>query len=185
MVYPSGFGSLRRQFKSAQPHFALGKGGVIGTASKADSAVHRKMAASLFNSTWKLILKKRRTKADNDTMIHMAHASRYHWSVVGGPKELAIGEWQISHVYALLGRSEPSLYHAQRSLEICEAGKIGDFPRAYAYEALARAFAMAGEPKLRGACLKLAKAAGEKIAEADDRALFFKDLGTVPRARRR
>jgi len=154
-------------------------------ASKVDSAVHRKLAASLFNSTWKLILKKRRTKADSDTMIHMAHASRYHWSVVGGPKENAIGEWQISHVYALLGRPEPSLYHAQRSLEICQAGNVEDFPIAYAYEALARAFAIAGETKLRAACLKLAKAFGEKIAEADDRALFFKDLRAVPRARRR
>src|SRR5437879_3844957 len=105
--------------------------------SKADADWHRKMAAHLFNSTWTLIEKKRRTKEERDTMIHMAHASRYHWGVVGGPKELAIGEWQISHVYAVVGRPEPSLFHAQRCLEICEAHKIGDFPLAYAYEALA------------------------------------------------
>src|SRR5688572_18681482 len=109
-------------------------------------------------------------------MIHMAHASRYHWSEAGGPKEEAIGEWQISHVYAILRRPEPSLYHAQRSLEICEAEEVGDFPLAYAYEALARAFALAGKARLREACLKLARAAGEKIAEDDDREQFFKDL---------
>src|SRR2546426_387395 len=112
--------------------------------SKADADWHRTMAAHLFNSTWTLIEKKRRTREERDTMIHMAHASRYHWGVVGGPKELAIGEWQISHVYAVVGRPEPSLFHAQRCLEICEANKIGDFPLAYAYEALARAFALAG-----------------------------------------
>jgi len=118
-------------------------------------------------------------------MIHMAHASRYHWGVVGGPKELAIGEWQISRVYAVLGRPEPALYHAQRALEICEANKIGDFPIAYSYEALARAFAIAGKTRLRAACLKLAKVAGAKIAEEDERSQFFKDLRTVPRVRQR
>jgi hypothetical protein len=145
---------------------------------------HRRFAAQLFNSTWKLILKKRRTPKDSDTMIHMAHASRYHWGVVGGAEEVAIGEWQISYVYAILHRPEPALYHAQRCLEVCEAGKIGDFPLAYAYEALARAFAIAGKSRLRAACLKLAKAAGEKIAEDEDRTQFFNDLRTVPRARR-
>ena len=153
--------------------------------SKTDSEWNRKMAARLFNSTWVLLEKKARSKEESDTMSHMAHASRYHWGVVGGPKELAIGEWQISRVYAVLGRPEPALYHAQRALEICEANKIGDFPIAYSYEALARAFAIAGKTRLRAACLKLAKVAGAKIAEEDERSQFFKDLRTVPRVRQR
>ena len=153
------------------------------TSSKADAEWHRKMAVRLFNSTWELLEKRRRTKDERDTMIHMAHASRYHWGVVGGPKELAIGEWQISHVYAVIGRPEPSLYHAQRCLEVCEQYRIVDFPLAYAYEALARAFAIAGKARARAACLELARAAGEKIREDDDRARFFKDLRTVPRAK--
>jgi hypothetical protein len=151
----------------------------------ADREWHRKLAAELFNGTWDLILKKRRTKEEVDAMIHMAHASRYHWSLVGGPKELAIGEWQISRVYAVLSRPEPSLFHAQRALEICEARHVDGFPLAYAYEALARAFAIAGKSRLREACLKLAKAAGTKIDDAEDREQFLKDLRTVPRTRRR
>ena len=118
-------------------------------------------------------------------MIGMAHASRYHWSVVGGPEELAIGEWQISRVYAALDRPEPSLFHAQRCLEICQAGKLGDFPLAYAYEALARAFALAGKARPLEACLKLAKTAGARIADPKERAQFLRDLRTVPRARPR
>jgi len=128
-----------------------------------------------------LIVKKRRSAVEVDAMIGMAHASRYHWSVVGGSQELAVGEWQISHVYAVLDRPEPSLYHAQRCLEICQASKLGDFALAYAYEALARAFALAGKARPREACLKLAKGAGAKIADADERAQFLRDLRTVPR----
>src|SRR3989442_2758198 len=153
--------------------------------SKADANWHRTMAAHLFNSTWSVIEKNRRTMQERDTMIYMAHASRYHGGVVGGSKELAIGEWQISHVYAVVGRPEPSLFHAQRCLEICEAHKIGDFPLAYAYEALARAFALAGKSRDRAACLKLARAEAASIREQGDRSLFLNDLRTVPPARRR
>ena len=149
-----------------------------------ESEWHRKTAARLFNATWKLIVKKHRSAVEVDAMIGMAHASRYHWSVVGGPQELAVGEWQISHVYAVLDRPEPSLYHAERCLEICQASKLGDFALAYAYEALARAFALAGKARPREACLKLAKGAGAKIADADERAQFLRDLRTVPRTRR-
>ncbi len=154
------------------------------TSTKTNVEQHRQMAARLFNGTWELLSKKRRTKEETNTMIHMAHASRYHWGVVGGPKELAIGEWQISRVYAVARRPEPSLYHAERSLEICKAHGVGDFPLAYAYEALARAFAIAGKSRERAACLKLAKVAGERIREDDDRAHFFSDLRTVPPVKR-
>ncbi len=154
------------------------------TSTKTDAERQRKMAAQLFNGTWKLLSKKRRTKGESHTMIHMAHASRYHWGVVGGPKELAIGEWQISRVYAVVRRPEPALYHAERCLEICRAHGVGDFPLAYAYEALARAFAIAGKSRERAACLKLAKAAGERIRDDDDRTLFFSDLRTVPPVKR-
>ena len=154
------------------------------TSTKADTERQRRLAAQLFNGTWNLLSKKRRTKEESDTMIHMAHASRYHWGLVGGPKELAIGEWQISRVYAVVRRPEPSLYHAERSLEICKAHGVGDFPLAYAYEALARAFAIAGKSRERAACMKLAKVAGERIREDDDRTLFFDDLRTVPSVKR-
>src|SRR5438128_12016928 len=122
--------------------------------SKADADWHRRMAAHLFNSTWTLIEKKRRTKEERDTMIHMAHASRYHWGVVGGPKQLAIGEGQISRVYAVLRRPEPALYPAQRALETCEATEIGDLPLAYAFEAITPAFAMARKSRVATACLR-------------------------------
>src|SRR5436853_3399633 len=113
--------SLRRPFKSAQPHQPPKEGRrIAGPRSQSEPEWHRKTAARLFNATWDLILKKRRSVEEVDAMIGMAHASRYHWSVVGGPEELAIGEWQISRVYAALDRPEPSLFHAQRCLEICQ-----------------------------------------------------------------
>src|SRR5690606_16440823 len=108
-----------------------------------EARVHRRLAAELFNRVWSLLEQPDRDQAADDTMLHAAHASRFHWGEVGTPVNLARGEWQISRVYAVLGRAEPALHHARRCLEICEAHGIGDFDLAFAYEALARASAVA------------------------------------------
>jgi hypothetical protein len=146
---------------------------------------HRQQASALFNRVWRLLEKKRRTRADEDEMVHAAHASRYHWGVVGKPVNLAIGEWQVSHVYAVLKRPEPSMVHAERCLAVCREHGIGDFPRAFAYEALARAAALSGHGKERDRFLRQARAAGARIREREDRELFFSDLATIRGAKRR
>ncbi len=81
----------------------------------------RQLAADLFNLVWTLLEQTGRTTEDDDRMVHAAHASRYHWGQVGGPEQLAIGEWQCARVYSVLGRAEPALHHARRCLEIATA----------------------------------------------------------------
>ena len=144
--------------------------------------VHRRLAAELFNRVWTLLEQPARTQTEDDTMLHAAHASRFHWGEIGEPVNLARGEWQVSRVYAVLGRAEPALFHARRCLELCQAHEIGDFDLAFAYEALARANAVAGLPDDTARYAELARQAGERIAEQDDREIFFADLATVPTA---
>ena len=146
---------------------------------KTERAWHRKFAVDAFNGTWALLLKRRRTPEEDDRMIHMAHASRHHWGVVGEPVNFSIGEWQLSRVYAVLGREEPATLHARRCLAVCEEHGLGDFALAYAYEALARADAVAGRKRDFHRHRELAIQAGERIVEADDRALFRNDLHTL------
>jgi hypothetical protein len=142
-------------------------------------AHHRQLGVELFNATWTLLDKTARTIAEDDQMIHMAHASRYHWGQVGEPVNLARGEWQISRVYAVVRHPEAALYHARRSLEICQTNGIGDFDLAFAYEALARAFAVSGDPAQRDEYLALARQAGNQIAEKEDRDYFFSSLTDI------
>jgi hypothetical protein len=145
-----------------------------------DAAAHRKLAVDLFNFVWTLLDKADRSREEADTMLHAAHASRYHWGLVGAPVNLARGEWQVSRVYSVLARGEPAAWHAQRCLEICQQHGIGDFDLAYAYEALARAAQVAGR---RDDCRRwrvLAAEAAGQIAEADDREQLDRDLATIP-----
>ena len=142
---------------------------------------HRKSAIDLFNGVWRLLDKPRRFKREEDWMVHATHASRHHWGVVGTPVNLAIGEWQVSHVYAVLRRQEPAMHHARRCLRICTTNRIRGFPLAFAYEALARADALSG--RRRDLRLHLTKAyeAGLRIAKKEEREEFFRQLATVAR----
>src|ERR1700758_5319635 len=115
----------------------------------------RKLAITYFNAVWSLMEKENRTTEDDDLMLHMAHASRYHWGEVGAPENVARGEWQGSRVYAVLNRGEPCLYHAHRALEVCVANGIGDWDIAFAYEALARAHAVSGDAEAARAITEL------------------------------
>jgi ribosomal protein S18 acetylase RimI-like enzyme len=146
----------------------------------ADLPQHRKLAAELFNGTWTLLEKQDRTTADDARMIHMAHASAYHWLQVGTPLNFARSHWLCSRVYSVLGRPEPALYHARLAHDICAEQGIGDFDLAYAYEALARAHAVGGNRSESDVWRDRARAATVGITDAEDRELLLSDLAEIP-----
>jgi hypothetical protein len=123
-----------------------------------------------------------RTPEQDDELIHAAHASRHHWAEVGSVANLARGEWQVSRVYATLGRAEPALYHARRCLAYCESdpGALEDWDLPYAYEGLARAHAVAGETDEAARFAARARELGAQIADAEDREHLESDLATLP-----
>ena len=149
-------------------------------AEETELIFHKKFAVDLFNFVWTLLDKAERTVQEDDKMVHAAHASRFHWGEVGTPVEFGRGEWQISRVYSVLNRPQAALFHAQRCLAICTEDPIGDFDIAFAYEALARAYAIARtEPECR-LYVELAQKAGEQIKDKEDRDYFFSELKSIP-----
>jgi DNA-binding transcriptional MerR regulator len=145
-----------------------------------DVATRRALAAGLFNHVWTLLETQDRTREQNDEMVHAAHASRYHWGEIGDAKNLAIGEWQCSRVYAVLGRGEPALHHARRCLEITEGHKAERWLLASAYEALARASAVAGDRAGAAEWKQKAQATMAEVEDADDRQIVEGDIATLP-----
>lgn len=143
-----------------------------------DAQMHRKIAVELFNQTWTLMEKADRTPAETDAMIHGAHASRYHWGVVGNATNLSVGEWQISRVYAVLKRAEPALHHARRCLEISEEGGVSPFYVAYAHEAMARACSLTNEALAADHLVK-GRELAELVTEVDERKALLDDLATI------
>jgi hypothetical protein len=144
-----------------------------------DQLNHKKMGIEYFNYTWELLEKEEKTQEEIDEMIHTAHASRFHWGKLTQPINNERGEWQISRVYATLKRDEPALYHAKRCLDICIQNNINDFDIAFAYEAMARAYSLKQDKKNKEKFFKLAKKAGEKISDKEDKEYFFDELNNL------
>jgi DNA-binding transcriptional MerR regulator len=151
-------------------------------APQLDPASRRELAVGLFNYTWTMLETPNRSVEQDDEMVHAAHASRYHWGEIGEVVNLSRGEWQCSRVYAVLGRGEPAVHHARRCLEINEAHRdeIEDWELGSAYEALARAYAVAGDAEASAGWRAKATAELDRIADAEDRQILEQDLATLP-----
>ena len=143
--------------------------------SKQESEFHRKTAKQCFNKTWDYLEKKNRTPDDDRQMLILAHASRYHWGLVGNARNLAVGEWQISRVYADLKQAEPSLLFAKSSLELMIKNNLSDLLPS-AYEGLARAYAVAQQPQLARDYVVKAQKEMESIKDEEDRKIFSEQI---------
>lgn len=142
---------------------------------------HRVFSVEAFNSAWDLIDKRDRSEADLAEMIALAHASAWHWSKRGDvrPKNLAIGAWQLSRVYAEAGRYEEAEHYANRSLELAVSGDVGPVFIGYAYEALARLAKETGDEEKRDEWLAMARTEADKVDDKLDRDQLLSDLEDI------
>ena len=144
--------------------------------SKAEREYHGRTAANCFNKTWDYLVMKERTLEDDRQMLLLAHASRYHWGIVGTPRNKAVGEWQISRVYAALGEPTLALRFAKASLASCRKGGLVDLVHT-AYEAVARAHALAGDNEVARRCLDRArKHLGGLILDDEQRRVYSEQI---------
>jgi hypothetical protein len=144
-------------------------------------AAHRYFSAYCFNQAWDLIDKAGRTSDEDEQMLRLSLASHWHWTQREDytPTGASIGYWQTSRIYALLGRPENARRYAQLSLQASQAEGVGPFFKAYAYEALARAEALAGQRQKMEAYLLAAQSAADEVPEAEDRQQILTDLETI------
>jgi DNA-binding transcriptional MerR regulator len=159
-----------------------GKETVMETRSDSLTAdEHRRLGIDLFNKTWTLMERSQRTAREDDELLHCAHASAYHWLQAGTIVNRVRSEWQCSRVYTVLGRAGPAVWHARRCLELAESApdELEPFDLPFAYEAMARAHALAGDEAEARSWLARAHEGTAEVADEDDRALLEADLATV------
>ena len=143
-----------------------------------DTAYHRTLAIETNHATWDLLGRTDRNEDDAARLVHVVHASAYHWSIAGDITNWARAEYLCSRVYSFLGRAEPALHHASRGAALTAAAGLGDFDLAYVHEAMARALACAG--RLDEARVERDRAAAVPVADDEDRAILEGDLRDGP-----
>jgi len=144
--------------------------------SEEELEFHKKEARHCFNHAWDYLDKGDRSPQDDVEMLHLAHASRYHWGLVGGVREAAIGEWQISRIYAAIGQPSLSLRFAAQALGICELNDLTDLLHV-AFEGMARASIAMGDQETARTFLLKARANLETLhLDADDRKAYLQQI---------
>jgi DNA-binding transcriptional MerR regulator len=152
-------------------------------APEIDAATRRALAAGLFNRCWELMEIPDRAAAQDDELVHTAHASRFHWGEIDAGAKVARGEWMCARAYSTLGRAEPALHHARRCLELVEAAApdagIEDWDLASAYEGMARATLVAGDRAGAATWRERGRSALDAIADEEDRHIVEQDLDSL------
>jgi hypothetical protein len=144
-------------------------------------AAHKYFSAHCFNNAWDLIDKSERTPEEDEQMIRLSLASQYHWSQRedASSTSASIGFWQTSRIYAILSQVDNARRYGQLCLDASQEEGVEPFYLGFAYEALARAEAAAGNEQEMEDFLDKAKSAAEKIDKADEKKMLLDDLKTI------
>lgn len=141
---------------------------------------HLHFAKTLNGKVWDLLQKAPRSKSEDELMIYAAQASCYHWLNAGTGLHHQRAEWLIAHVCAQLGIADSALRHAVRCLELTREfpDLMQDFDRAYAFECMARANALAGNRAQALEFIRQADEARRAIANDEDKSIFLGDFNS-------
>lgn len=144
-----------------------------------DAAVIRRLASEMFNRTWELLDLHERSAAQDAEMAHASHGSRALWERVGGPKEHAIGDWQVARVHATLGWGASARVFAEQSLALVRAHDLGAFLEGEAHESVARAAAVLSDREAFDEHRRAAEAMVDRTEDDEERAVLRADVESL------
>jgi len=160
-------------------HFGTRSSQPVGQSDFDEAAAHRFFSATCFNRTWELLDKPERTPEETEAMIACSLSSLWHWRQRPdcSRRNLSIGYWQVSRVYAVAGQAQ----NAWRYGELCLKASEGEEPfyLGYGYEAMARAARLAGELDLARQYLRHAEELAGQLSEGEEREMLTKDLNSL------
>jgi hypothetical protein len=144
------------------------------------AAAHRHFSAHCFNAAWDLMEQPERTTAQDEEMLRLSLASTWHWTQREDctPANLSVGYWQTSRIYALMGQADNARRYGLMALTTVQ-DEEASFYQGYAYEALARAEALAGDREKMAEYLEQARRAAERVPDGQSREMLEADLDTI------
>jgi hypothetical protein len=144
-------------------------------------AAHEYFSADCFNRVWGLLDKPSRTPEEDQQMVQLCLASVWHWTERDDCTDtnMSIGYWQASRVYATVGLADEARRYGQLCLEASKGPDILPFYLGYAYEALARAEAVAGNEARAREHLAESRRIAEGLPNPDAKKQLLADLDAL------
>ena len=132
------------------------------------------------NRAWKLADSLSRTPAEDEEMLHAAHAAALHWNEVGTQLNHMRATMLLGHVHALLGDGARAMGYAQEAFDYVMAHDSPPWEVAFAHAVLANAARAARLGALHAKHYAIALAEGNALPDAEERAIFETMFRTVP-----
>src|SRR5262249_14989841 len=141
---------------------------------------HRFFAVEGNNRAWDLAVEKRDPAGDQE-LLNAAHASAWHWQVVGTELNHMRAKLLLAEVHALLGHGETALAYAEE-MRSYFLGKQDppDWELAFTHAVYAHAAHAAGRSDLHAQAYEAAEAAVAAVADEQDRAIVLETFRQVP-----
>lgn len=133
---------------------------------------HRRFAMEMNNRAWDLAEKPVRAAAEDEEMIHAAHAVALHWSRVGTELNMARADMLLGQAHALAGNGKVAMHYARRSFDYISTHEPKDWEIAFAHAVLANAARAAGDEAMFAEHYATATRLREAIADPEDREIF-------------
>jgi len=144
-------------------------------------AAHRYFSVDCFNRVWGLLDKPERTPQEDRDIVQLCLASVWHWTEREDCTDtnMSIGYWQASRVFATIGLPDEARRYGQLCLEASQEPDILPFYLGYAYEALARAEAVAGNKDKARGHLAESRRIAEGLPNPDAKKQLLADLDAL------
>lgn len=143
------------------------------------NTAHRYFGVECNNAIWEIIKKSDLSETDKTEIICLANTSYWHWSQFSGCKmvNIARGLYMVALAYTYAERKSEALLNAQKCLDYCNQNKdeLKDFDLAYAYQIMARAYALNLYKETQQSINK-ATELGELIADPEDKKIYMTDF---------
>ena len=139
----------------------------------------RRFAADANNRAWALAEQASRTPAEDEEMLHAAHAARHLWTSIGTARNHALGDLLLGQVHALLGLGPSALRYARRAHGPLTAADAEPWQAAFAHAVLAHAAHATGDAALHRESHARAATAAAALQD-EDRNVFDATFRTIP-----
>jgi hypothetical protein len=142
---------------------------------------HKWFAVECNNRAWRLAEQAARSPAEDEEMLHCAHAAALHWGKVGTELHQVRATMLLGQVHALVGDGKRALHYAREAFSyLTEHEDSPPWELAFAHAVLANAAAANDERSLHSTHYARAKALGGALTDDEERAIFEATFRTVP-----
>jgi len=141
---------------------------------------HRQHAARSNNRAWALSTTNRSETEDRE-MLNAAHASAYHWSVVGTELHNMRATMLLAEVHSALGMAESAVGYANDMWAyFTNQSAVPDWELAFAHTIYAHAALVAGNKDLYKSSYEQAQQSIANIADDEDRTIVLETFDLLP-----